>query len=79
MKCGDECLILWADVPVSLLQSLSVHPAVGLIDSTKRYYEQLDEYLHNIVFRVVEYDASLITEQEALARILGRVAMTVSC
>ena len=80
MKCGDECLILWADVPVSLLQALSVHPAVGLIDSTKRYYEQLDEYLHNIV---AEYDAGLITEQEALARILGprrndRVLLTVT-
>ena len=80
MECGDECLILFADVPVSLLQALSVHPAVGLIDSTKRYYEQLDEYLHLIV---AEYDASLITEQEALARILGprrndRVLLTVT-
>ena len=80
MKCGDECFILFADVPVSLLQALSVHPAVGLIDSTERYYEQLDEYLHLIV---AEYDASLITEQEALARILGprrndRVLLTVT-
>ena len=67
MKCGDECLILFADVPVSLLQALSAHPAVGLIDSTERYYEQLDEYLHLIV---AEYDAGLITEQEAVAQSL---------
>ena len=67
MKCGDECLILRADVPVSLLQALSVHPAVGLIDSIEKYYEQLDGNLNLII---AEYDAGLITEQEAVAQSL---------
>ena len=67
MKCGDECLILRADVPLSLLQSLSVHPAVGLIDSIEKYYEQLDGNLNLII---AEYDAGLITEQEAVAQSL---------
>ena len=67
MKCGDECLILRAEVPLSLLQSLSVHPAVGLIDSTEKYYEQLDGNLNPII---AEYDAGLITEQEAVAQSL---------
>ena len=67
MKCGDECLILRADVPLSLLQSLSAHPAVGLIDSIEKYYEQLDGNLNLII---AEYDAGLITEQEAVAQSL---------
>ena len=67
MKCGDECLILFADVPVSLLQALSAHPAVGLIDSTEKYYEQLDGNLNPII---AEYDAGLITEQGAVAQSL---------
>ena len=67
MKCGDECLILRADVPLSLLQALSAHPAVGLIDSIEKYYEQLDGNLNLII---AEYDAGLITEQEAVAQSL---------
>ena len=77
--CGEECLMLNAVIPVSLLQSLSVHPSVDFIDSIEKYYERLGEHLN---LTIAQYDAGLITEQEALARVIaprrnGRVLMVV--
>ena len=77
--CGEECLMLNAVIPVSLLQSLAVHPSVDFIDSIEKYYERLGEHLN---LTIAQYDAGLITEQEALARVIaprrnGRVLMVV--
>ena len=77
--CGEVCLRFNAVVPVALLQSLSVHPWVDSIDSIEKYYEQLSEHLN---LTIAQYDAGLITEQEALARVIaprrnGRVMMVV--
>ena len=63
--CGEECLMLNAVIPVSLLQYLSRHPSVDFIDSIEKYYERLDMHLNPIV---AQYDAGLITEQEAVAQ-----------
>jgi len=52
-----------AVVPVSLLDSLSKQTGVLLIDTIEKYYEKLDKELDSIVS---QYDAGLITEQEAV-------------
>ena len=52
-----------AVVPVSLLDSLSKQTGVLLIDTIEKYYEKLDKELNSIVS---QYDAGLITEQEAV-------------
>ena len=77
--CGEECIMLRASVPVSLLQVLLVHPSVSSIDTIDKYYERLGEHLN---LTIAQYDAGLITEQEALARVIapqrnGRVLMVV--
>ena len=77
--CGEVCLRLRASIPVSLLQALSVHPSVTSIDTIDKYYERLGEHLN---LTIAQYDAGLITEQEALARVIaprrnGRVMMVV--
>ena len=78
-SCGEVCINLNAEVPVSLLSALSVHPDVSFIDTIKPYYKQLDEYLNLII---ADYDAGLITEQEVVARIIaphrnGRILIVV--
>ena len=77
--CGEECIMLRASVPVSLLQVLLVHPSVSSIDTIDKYYERLGEHLN---LTIAQYDAGLITEQEVLARVIaprrnGRVLMVV--
>ena len=67
-SCGEVCISLEVEVPVSLLSAISVHPAVDFIDTIQEaYYKQLDEYLNPIV---AQYDAGLITEEEAVAQTL---------
>ena len=53
-----------AEVSVSLLEPLSKLPGVFFIDTLDKYYEKLDGPLNPIV---AQYDAGLITEQEAVA------------
>ena len=64
-SCGEVCILLNAEVPVSLLPALSAHPDMGFIDTIEKYYQQLDEHLNPIV---AQYDAGLITEDEAVAQ-----------
>lgn len=71
--------MLSAEVPVSLLPALSVHPDIGFIDTIVKYYENLSEHLNPII---ADYDAGLITDQEAIARIIaphrnGRILVVV--
>ena len=78
-SCGEVCINLSAEVPVSLLWALSMHPDIGFIDTIVKYYESLSEHLNPII---ADYDAGLITEQEAVARIIaprrnGRILVVV--